>query len=67
MPKRIFTIGLLSALTFVGSTLADDYDKKTVLTVNEPLLVPGQAVAAWQVCDQANELDLKPAHRANLQ
>lgn len=42
MPQKLLTFGIMGALLFVGLSKADDYDKKTTLTVNEPLIIPGQ-------------------------
>jgi hypothetical protein len=42
MPHKLLAFGIMGAFLFVGLSKADDHDKKTTLTVNEPLIIPGQ-------------------------
>jgi len=38
---RAAAIGVLAIMSFPAASLADDYDKKTIITITEPLEVPG--------------------------
>lgn len=41
MPNKILAFGFIGALFFGAAARGDEVDKKTLLTVNEPLIVPG--------------------------
>jgi len=38
---RAAAIGVLAIMSFPAASMADDYDKKTIITITEPLEVPG--------------------------
>ena len=38
---RAAAIGVLAIMSFPAASMADDYDKKTIITISEPLEVPG--------------------------
>jgi len=38
---RAAAIGVLAIISFPAASMADDYDKKTIITITEPLEVPG--------------------------
>ena len=42
--KTVAAISCLGLMTFVPSAMADQWNKKTYLTVNEPIQVPGQVL-----------------------
>jgi hypothetical protein len=39
--SRAAAIGVLAIVSFPAASVADDYDKKTIITITEPLEVPG--------------------------
>ena len=41
---KLAAIALVGALAFAGISRADDFDKKTILTVNETIMVPGKTL-----------------------
>lgn len=38
---RAAAVGVLAIMSFPAASVADDYDKKTIITISEPLEVPG--------------------------
>ena len=62
----VASIGLLG-VALSPSARADEWNKKTVMTVNEPIQVPNKVLPAGHVCDQAARFSVGSAHRSDLQ
>jgi hypothetical protein len=60
------SVGLLG-VALAPSARADEWNKKTTMTVSEPIQVPNQGAACGNLRDQAARFAVGPAHRADFQ
>ena len=69
MNRLIFamaSVGLLG-IALAPNAPADEWNKLTTMTVNEPIQVPNRVLPRRQICDEAAGFAVGSAHRADLQ